>query len=175
VRARFFVPLAAFAVLALMLGVGLKLEPRKVPSPFIGKPAPAFTLPQLDAAKPPFSPAEMQGRVWLLNVWASWCGPCREEHPLLVAAAREKVVPIVGLNYKDEARNATDWLRRLGDPYQAIAVDRDGRAAIDWGVYGVPETFVIDRQGIVRFKHVGPLTPEIWSREVVPLLKKLQT
>lgn len=173
-KAKFFVPLVAFVVLAVLLGVGLKLKPREVPSPFIGKPAPAFTRPQLDASRAAFSPEAMKGQVWLLNVFASWCAPCREEHPLLVAAARDKVVPIVGLNYKDEARNASEWLRRLGDPYNSIAVDRDGRVGIDWGVYGVPETFVIDKQGIVRFKHIGPLTPEVWQRDVMPLVRKLQ-
>ncbi len=173
-KGRFFVPLGIFALLAVLLGVGLKLKPREVPSPFIGKPAPAFNLPQLKSGKPAFDPAQMKGQVWLLNVWASWCAPCREEHPLLVEAARNKLVPIVGLNYKDDPRNADEWLRKLGDPYDSIAVDRDGRVAIDYGVYGVPETFIIDRQGIVRMKHIGPLTPDAWSREVVPLLQKLK-
>ncbi|MCA0240400.1 MAG: DsbE family thiol:disulfide interchange protein [Proteobacteria bacterium] len=174
-RARFFVPLAAFVALAALLAVGLTLKPREVPSPFIGKPAPAFTRPQLKTGQPDFDPAQMKGQVWVLNVWASWCAPCREEHPILVAAARQPgAVPIVGLNYKDEGRAAEDWLRRLGDPYQAVAVDRDGRVGIDYGVYGVPETFVIDRDGIVRLKHIGPLTAEDWTREVVPLLNKLK-
>jgi cytochrome c biogenesis protein CcmG/thiol:disulfide interchange protein DsbE len=173
-KGRFFVPLGIFLLLAVLLGVGLTLNPREVPSPFIGKPAPAFSLPQLKAGAPPFEPAQMKGQVWVLNVWASWCAPCREEHPLLVAAARDKRVPIVGLNYKDDPRNASDWLRKLGDPYQDIAVDRDGRVAIDYGVYGVPETFVIDRDGIVRLKHVGPLTVQVWARDVQPLLDKLK-
>jgi cytochrome c biogenesis protein CcmG, thiol:disulfide interchange protein DsbE len=116
----------------------------------------------------------MQGRVWLLNVWASWCAPCREEHPLLVALAREEKVAIVGLNYKDDTRNAQEWLLRLGDPYLLTAVDQDGRAGIDWGVYGVPETFVVDATGVVRHKVVGPLTQEVWARDVKPLLRKLQ-
>ncbi len=173
-KGRFFVPLGIFALLAVLLGVGLTLKPREVPSPFIGKPAPAFSLPQLRTGKAPFDPAQMKGQVWLLNVWASWCAPCREEHPLLVEAARVKLVPIVGLNYKDDPRNADEWLRKLGDPYESIAVDRDGRTSIDYGVYGVPETFVIDREGIVRMKHIGPLTPEVWTRDVVPLLNKLK-
>ena len=173
-KARFFVPLAVFLVLAVLLAVGLTLKPREVPSPFIGKPAPAFQRPALHAGQPDFDPAQMKGQVWLLNVWASWCAPCREEHPLLVAAARQNLVPIVGLNYKDEPAAATDWLRKLGDPYKAIAVDRDGRVAIDYGVYGVPETFVIDREGIVRLKHIGPLTPEVWQRDVLPLLARLK-
>ncbi|MBL8334830.1 MAG: DsbE family thiol:disulfide interchange protein [Rubrivivax sp.] len=173
-KARLFIPLAIFVVLAVLLAVGLTLKPREVPSPFIGKPAPAFKLPQLKLAGTDFDPAQMKGQVWLLNVWASWCAPCRDEHPLLVEAAAKKLVPIVGLNYKDDPRAAEEWLRKLGDPYQAIAVDRDGRVSIDYGVYGVPETFVIDREGIVRLKHIGPLTPEVWTKTVAPLLDRLK-
>ena len=173
-KTRHAVPLAAFVVLALFLGAGLKLKPREVPSPFIGKAAPPFTLPQLADASKPLSPLDMQGKVWVLNVWASWCAPCREEHPLLVAVAREQGIALVGLNYKDDPRNAQEWLRKLGDPYLATAVDRDGRVGIDYGVYGVPETFVIDKAGIVRHKHVGPLTQEVWTRDVLPLIQKLQ-
>ena len=173
-KGHFFVPLGIFAVLAVLLGMGLKLKPREVPSPFIGKPAPAFTLPQLKVGQAPFDPAQMKGQVWVLNVWASWCAPCREEHPLLVAVAREQRIALVGLNYKDDPRNAQEWLRQLGDPYRVTAVDRDGRASIDYGVYGVPETFVIDRDGIVRFKHVGPLTQQVWARDVLPLIQKLK-
>ncbi len=173
-KRRLFIPLVLFVGLGALLGVGLKLKPREVPSPFIDKPAPAFKLPQLSDAKVDFDPAQMKGQVWLLNVWASWCAPCREEHPLLVDAARAKAVPVVGLNYKDDPRAADEWLRKLGDPYQAIAVDRDGRVSIDYGVYGVPETFVIDRDGVVRLKHIGPLTPEVWQRQVLPLVQRLQ-
>jgi cytochrome c biogenesis protein CcmG, thiol:disulfide interchange protein DsbE len=173
-RARRFAPLAAFALLAVLLGVGLTLKPREVPSPLIGKAAPAFSLPQLGDAGQSFTPASMRGQVWLLNVWASWCAPCREEHPLLVALARQSKLPIVGLNYKDDTRNAQEWLLRLGDPYRTTAVDRDGRAGIDWGVYGVPETFVIDRAGVVRHKVIGPLTQEVWARDVLPLVQRLQ-
>lgn len=173
-KRRLFIPLVLFLGLGALLGVGLKLKPREVPSPFIDKPAPAFKLPQLSEAKADFDPAQMKGQVWLLNVWASWCAPCREEHPLLVDAARAKAVPVVGLNYKDDPRAADEWLRKLGDPYQAIAVDRDGRVSIDYGVYGVPETFVIDREGVVRLKHIGPLTPEVWQRQVLPLVQRLQ-
>lgn len=173
-RWRRFAPLALFALLAVLLGIGLTLKPREVPSPFIGKPAPAFSLPLLSDATKSFAPASMQGRVWLLNVWASWCAPCREEHPLLVAIAREEKVAIVGLNYKDDTRNAQEWLLRLGDPYLMTAVDHDGRAGIDWGVYGVPETFVVDATGVVRHKVVGPLTQQVWARELKPLLQQLQ-
>jgi cytochrome c biogenesis protein CcmG, thiol:disulfide interchange protein DsbE len=173
-KARFFVPLGLFLLLAVLLAVGLTLKPREVPSPFIGKPAPAFELPLLAPGQAAFTPAQMKGQVWLLNVWASWCAPCREEHPLLVAASREQRVPMIGLNYKDDPRNAEDWLRKLGNPYQGVAVDRDGRVGIDYGVYGVPETFVIDRQGIVRMKHIGPMTHEAWTRDVLPLIQKLK-
>jgi cytochrome c biogenesis protein CcmG/thiol:disulfide interchange protein DsbE len=174
VKTRHFVPLAGFAGLALLLGVGLGLKPREVPSPFIGKPAPAFSLPQLHQPQQQLAPGDMQGQVWLLNVWASWCAPCREEHPLLVTAARERQVPIVGLNYKDDPRNAQEWLRKLGDPYVGIGVDASGRVGIDYGVYGVPETFVIDKSGVVRFKHIGPMTPQVWERDVLPLVKRLR-
>lgn len=173
-RLRGFLPLALFALLAVVLGVGLTLNPREVPSPFIGKPAPAFTLPQLHDPARTLAAAEMMGQVWLLNVWASWCAPCREEHPLLVSLAREQQVPIVGLNYKDDPRDAQEWLLRLGDPYRVSIVDRDGGVGIDYGVYGVPETFVIDRAGIVRLKHVGPLTQDVWARKVQPLLLALR-
>jgi cytochrome c biogenesis protein CcmG/thiol:disulfide interchange protein DsbE len=173
-KARLFAPLALFVGLAALLFVGLGLKPREVPSPFIGRPAPAFNLPQLHDAGKSLSPAALQGQVWVLNVWASWCAPCREEHPLLVAAAREQQVTLVGLNYKDDPRNAQEWLLKLGDPYLATATDRDGRVGIDYGVYGVPESFVIDKTGVVRFKHVGPLTQEVWTRDVLPLVRRLQ-
>jgi len=169
----FLIPLAAFAVLAVFLGRGLSLNPREVPSPLIGKPAPTFTLTRLNDAATSVKSADLQGKVWVLNVWASWCGPCRDEHPLWVEFARRSKVPIVGLNYKDQRANALNWLRQLGDPYAMSLFDGDGKVAIDWGVYGVPETFVIDRQGIVRFKHVGPVTPEVLGGKIEPLLKSL--
>ena len=170
----FLIPLAAFAVLAVFLGRGLSLNPREVPSPFIGKPAPTFTLPRLDDPAVQVASTEFQGKVWVLNVWASWCGPCRDEHPHWVEFARRSKVPIVGLNYKDQRGAAQQWLRQLGDPYVMSVSDGDGKAAIDWGVYGVPETFVVDRQGIVRFKHVGPISAELLQRKIEPLLKSLQ-
>jgi cytochrome c biogenesis protein CcmG, thiol:disulfide interchange protein DsbE len=173
-KLRGFAPLIGFVLLAALLAVGLKLKPREVPSPFIGKAAPEFKLPHLGHPGRTLRPADMLGRVWLLNVWASWCAPCRDEHPLLVALAREHKLAIVGLNYKDDPRNAQEWLIRLGDPYHASLIDRDGRAGIDWGVYGVPETFVIDAAGIVRFRHAGPLTPEIWTQQLQPLLLGLR-
>jgi cytochrome c biogenesis protein CcmG, thiol:disulfide interchange protein DsbE len=175
VKLRGFLPLAGFALLAALLAVGLKLKPREVPSPFIGKPAPEFSLPHLHDPARTLQLADMKGQVWLLNVWASWCAPCRDEHPLLVTLAREQKLAIVGLNYKDDPRNAQEWLIRLGDPYQASLIDRDGRIGIDYGVYGVPETFVIDAAGIVRFKHIGPLTQEVWTRQLAPLLESLKS
>ncbi len=173
-KLRLYVPLAAFAALALMLGAGLKLDPREVPSPFIGKPAPAFSLPQLHQPERQLASADMKGQVWMLNVWASWCVACRTEHPLLVELSRQDGITIVGLNYKDDPRSALEWLQRLGDPYATSVVDRAGRVGIDYGVYGVPETFVIDRAGVVRFKHIGPVTPEVWTTRLQPLIRSLQ-
>jgi cytochrome c biogenesis protein CcmG, thiol:disulfide interchange protein DsbE len=162
-----------FAVLAVFLGRGLSLNPREVPSPFIGKPAPEFTLTRLDNAQQAVQRADLLGKPWLLNVWASWCQPCREEHPVLMDLAARKLVPMVGLNYKDRRDAAAQFLTRLGNPYQMTLVDGDGRVGIDWGVYGVPETFVIDAAGVVRFKHVGPLNPEIVAKRLLPLLEEL--
>ena len=170
---RFLLPLAAFVVLLVFLGVGLGLNPREVPSPLIGKPAPAFTLTRLDDASQKMDLADLRGRVWMLNVWASWCAPCRQEHALVQDIARRKLVPVVGLNYKDTRSNATQWLAEMGNPYQATLFDGDGRVGIDFGVYGVPETFIIDQQGIVRMKHTGPLTPEVVRGRIEPLLKQL--
>jgi cytochrome c biogenesis protein CcmG, thiol:disulfide interchange protein DsbE len=173
-KARLFIPLATFVVLAIVLGIGLRLNPREVPSPFIGKPAPAFSLPQLHQPGQQLAAADLKGKVWLLNVWASWCVACRVEHPLLVELSRQQQVPIYGLNYKDDSRNALEWLRQFGDPYTASVLDGDGRVGIDYGVYGVPETFVIDKGGVVRFKHIGPLTHEVWQRDLLPLIQRLQ-
>ncbi len=171
---RFALPLAIFAVLAGFLFVGLGLNPREVPSPFIGKPAPSFQLAQLAVSEQTFSPQQMRGQVWLLNVWASWCVACRVEHPLLVDLAKKKVVPIVGLNYKDQRDAALGWLRQMGDPYQLSAADADGRVGIEYGVYGVPETFVIDKAGVIRFKQIGPITAEVWRDKILPLVQQLR-
>jgi cytochrome c biogenesis protein CcmG, thiol:disulfide interchange protein DsbE len=172
---RRWTPLLAVLALGVLLGVGLGLNPREVPSPFIGKPAPAFASPLLDDPARTLRPEDLRGQVWMLNVWASWCGACREEHPLLVRLARDSKVPIYGLNYKDDPRDAQEWLRRFGNPYTASLMDRDGHVGIDYGVYGVPETFVIDRQGIVRYKHIGPVTQEVWTSRLLPLIQSLQT
>ncbi|HVO05636.1 MAG TPA: DsbE family thiol:disulfide interchange protein [Burkholderiaceae bacterium] len=170
---RFIVPLAIFLVLAGFLAVGLNRDPHMVPSPLIGKPAPAFRLPRLDEPSKLVNRDEMLGKAWVLNVWASWCGPCREEHPHIVAFARTKQVPLVGLNYKDARSDALAWLKEFGNPYDVSLSDLDGRVGIDFGVYGVPETFVIDKLGVIRFKQIGPLTPEVLNTKVVPLLKEL--
>jgi cytochrome c biogenesis protein CcmG/thiol:disulfide interchange protein DsbE len=170
---KFLIPLALFLVLVGFLAVGLNLNPREVPSPLIGKPAPAFTLTRLDAPGQTLQRDELLGKVWVLNVWASWCAPCREEHPLLVDFARRKIAPIYGLNYKDSRPAGMAFLAQLGNPYEASLFDGDGRVGIDYGVYGVPETFVVDKQGMIRFKHVGPLTPEVLQKKIEPLLKEL--
>jgi len=170
---KFVIPLAIFIVLVGFLARGLKLDPREVPSPLIGKPAPAFQLTRLDAPDQTLKRDELLGKVWILNVWASWCAPCREEHPVLVDFARRKLVPVYGLNYKDTRANGQAFLKQLGNPYEASLFDGDGRVGIDYGVYGVPETFVIDRQGVVRLKLVGPLTPDSVRTRIEPLLKEL--
>ena len=172
-KVRFWPPFAVFVSLAVVLGVGLQLNPREVPSPLIGKPAPPFSATLLTDPARQVKRDDLLGKVWILNVWASWCAPCREEHPVLVDFARRGVAPVYGLNYKDKREDAIEWLRRLGDPYTASLVDPDGRIAIDWGVYGVPETFVVDRSGTIRYKHVGVLTPEVLRTRIEPLVSKL--
>ena len=170
---RYFWPLAIFVVLAGFLGFGLKLDPREVPSPLIGKPAPEFRLASLTRPEQFIQKQDLAGKVWVLNVWASWCTACREEHPALVAFARRKAVPMYGLDYKDARSAALAWLKQGGDPYDDSLLDSDGRVGIDFGVYGVPETFVIDRAGVIRYKHIGPVTPEVLRDEIEPLLRKL--
>ena len=172
---KFIVPLALFVVLALFLWRGLSLNPREVPSPLIGKPAPAFALPKLGEPGTTIKREDLLGKVWVLNVWASWCAPCREEHPLVIAFAKRSGVPVYGLNYKDQTAAATGWLAQLGNPYAATLVDADGRVGIDWGVYGVPETFVVDKAGIIRYKHIGPLNEEAIRTKLEPLVKGLSS
>lgn len=173
--ARLLVPLGIFLVLAGFLAVGLKLNPREVPSPLIDKPAPAFQLSVLHEPAAQFTPGDLAGRAWLLNVFASWCVSCREEHGFLMELARQKALPLIGLNYKDQRTDALGYLERLGNPYTLVVVDRDGRTGIDYGVYGTPETFLIDAQGIVRLKHVGPITPEVWQKKFMPKLAELKS
>jgi cytochrome c biogenesis protein CcmG/thiol:disulfide interchange protein DsbE len=190
---KFLLPLVLFAALVVFLGVGLMRDPHEIPSPLVGKPAPAFSLPTLSGDKP-FSPADMQGQVWVFNVWATWCVACREEHPLLVQFSKSHKVPIVGLSYKeiqadDQATGALSedaklllarqrsvkFLQKAGDPYKLSVLDLDGRVGIDYGVYGVPETYIIDKQGIIRYKRVGPVTPEILIDTILPLIQQLDT
>ena len=170
---RFLIPLGVFVVLVVFLAVGLTLNPRDVPSPLKDKPAPAFTLPQLAAAGKSFSPADMKGRVWLFNVWASWCVSCRQEHPLLVAFAKEGKVPVVGLNYKDQEVDAKGWLAQFGDPYVLSAVDADGRVGIDYGGNCVAETNYIDNPRKIRKKHTRAITPESLQKQILPLVAEL--
>ena len=162
----------AFIALVLLLAVGLRLNPREVPSPLIGKPAPAFDLPLLHAPDKRFTQKDMLGEVWVLNVWASWCPPCLVEHPVVTQLS--KSVPVIGLNYKDTREDALPWLKRNGDPFKYSLFDANGRIAMDYGVYGVPETYVIDRKGVIRYKHIGPLTPEAAQKKVVPLVQELR-
>ena len=171
--ARYLVPLGIFLVLVVFLGVGLGLNPRQVPSPLIDRPAPAFVLPQLHAPEKSIGPEALRGQVWLLNVWASWCVSCRQEHPVLIDLAKSGEVPIYGLNYKDQREDALRWLVQWGDPYKLSIMDVKGATGIDYGVYGVPETFVIDKAGIIRYKQIGPLTPEILRDKILPLVRKL--
>ena len=172
---RYLAPLAIFALLVAFLYRGLSMDPKLVPSPLIGKPAPAFSLPRLDDPSATISNTDLKGKVTLLNVWATWCVSCRQEHETLVELAKTGQVDIYGLNYKDDRQDAKRWLAQFGNPYIANAFDGSGRVAIDWGVYGAPETFIIDRNGIIRHKHIGPLTVDIINREILPLVAKLKS
>lgn len=175
----FLIPLVLFGALAVFLGLGLTHDPSEVPSPLIGKPAPAFALPQLavDGGAPAgaqFQSEQMRGKVWLLNVWASWCTSCRDEHPTLLELARKGTVPLIGLDYKDQDADGRRWLAEAGNPYQLVAVDADGRVGIDYGVYGVPETYVIDKAGVIRYKQIGPMSPKVLYEKIMPLIEELQ-
>ena len=168
---RFLLPAGVFALLVAVLFIGIQRAPEKtvIPSALIGKPAPQFTLPVL-GAEAPFDAGSLRGKWYVLNVWGTWCPECRNEHEMLLEIARSEVIPVIGLNWKDEDAAALDWLAQLGNPYDVVVADRDGRVAIDWGVYGAPETFLVDPQGKVVHRHVGPLTPEVWSREFLARL-----
>ena len=190
---RYYWILGGFAALVALLAIGLNLNPREVPSPLVGKPAPAFALNMLAQPETTFGPKDMQGKAWLLNVWSSWCVSCRQEHPVLVEFSRKSDVPLVGLNYKEvrgdggfdmskmpagEERKlafqrASKWLADHGNPYKLTVMDLDGRVGIDYGVYGVPETYVIDQAGVIRMKHTGPITPEVLDKKILPLLAEL--
>lgn len=173
-KAKFLLPLAVFCVLLVFLAVGLKLDPREVPSPLVNKPAPIFQLSQLEQADLKFSPADLKGKVWLLNVWASWCVSCRQEHPVLMAFARTGMIPVIGLDYKDQRKDALAVLRRSGNPYDLTAFDSDGRVGIDYGVYGVPESYLIDKAGVIRYKHIGPISEEDMQNKIIPLINELK-
>ncbi|MEO8080421.1 MAG: DsbE family thiol:disulfide interchange protein [Caldimonas sp.] len=169
----FLIPLAAFFALAAVLAVGLKLDPREVPSPLIDKPAPKFALARLDDPARTVRLDDLRGKPFILNVWASWCVACREEHPVLLEFAKKRAVALYGLNYKDTRADAGAWLTRFGNPYDVSFFDEDGRVGIDFGVYGVPETFVVDGHGVIRMKHIGPLTPDVLANKIEPLLRTL--
>lgn len=171
---RFLIPIGVFVVLVGFFWKGLGLNPRDLPSPLIDKPAPTFQLPQLHNTQQSFSPEEMKGKVWMLNVWASWCASCRYEHPLFLELARSGEVPIYGLNYKDAPADAKNWLNQLGDPYVLSVSDMAGDVGIDYGVYGVPETYIIDKQGVIRHKHTGPVDREALEKEILPLIRELK-
>ncbi|HZP85529.1 MAG TPA: DsbE family thiol:disulfide interchange protein [Burkholderiales bacterium] len=174
-RMRFLLPLGIFIVLVGFLAVGLRLNPREVPSPLIDKPAPPFSLVRLDEPTQTLKVEDMRGKVWLLNVWASWCVACMQEHPVLLEFSKNKSVPLYGLNYKDQRDDALAWLAKHGNPYDLSIVDPDGRVGIDYGVYGVPETFLIDKQGVIRYKYIGPITREALNNTILPLIQRLQS
>ena len=188
---KFLIPLALFAALVVFLAVGLTRDPREIPSPLVGKPAPEFSLPVLVGDKP-FSPSDLKGKVWMFNVWATWCVACREEHPLLVDFAKSSRIPVVGLSYKEiqpqdmangplkdaeklqmARERSLRFLQRQGDPYKLSVMDLDGRVGINYGVYGVPETYVIDKAGVIRYKFVGAVTPALLAEKILPLIAEL--
>src|ERR1035437_5526291 len=190
---RFLWPLIGFVVLVALLAFGLNLNPSDVPSPLIGKPAPMFTMARLDGPEQSFSPKGVVGKVWLLNVWSTWCVSCRQEHPVLVEMAKSQAVALVGLNYKEvrgdgefdmdkitadaekklALERSNGWLKQHGNPYSLSVLDLDGRVGIDYGVYGVPETYVIDKTGVIRMKQTGPITPDVFSGKILPLVAEL--
>ena len=171
---RFLIPFGLFIVVVGFLAVGLTLNPRELPSPLVGKAAPEFSLPQLHDQEKVISSNDLKGKVWLLNFWASWCGGCKEEHPVLLNLARSGAVPIYGMDYKDERSEALAWLKEWGNPYPIVAVDQSGRVGINYGVYGVPETYVIDKAGVIRYKQIGPLREDILEQKILPLVRELQ-
>lgn len=170
---RFLLPLGIFVILVILLAFGLTQDPKKVPSPLIGKPAPTFTLPQLHNPSASFGPEDFKGKVWVLNVWASWCVSCRAEHEYITQLSRLKLVDVVGLDYKDDPADGRRWLQQFGNPYRLSVVDADGRVGIDWGVYGVPETFIIGKDGLIKHKHIGPVNEKSLHEEIVPMIQSL--
>jgi cytochrome c biogenesis protein CcmG/thiol:disulfide interchange protein DsbE len=172
-KLRYLLPLLVFMFIAIILWRGLGLHPAQIPSPLIDKPAPSFELPNLLDSKPTTN-KDFLGHVSLVNVWATWCYACAEEHAFLLTLAKNPDIMLFGLNYKDDPTAAKKWLEQYGNPYQMVAVDRTGNVGIDWGVYGTPETFVVDKHGIIRFKYIGPLTPEVWNQTLKPLVDRLR-
>ena len=172
---RYIIPLVLFISLVVVLAVGLKRDPRLVPSPFIGRPAPELNLPTLKDPSRRITRQDLLGKVTLVNIWASWCGACRDEHEILLRLAKENGARILGFDYKDQREDALAWLKRMGDPYVDVVTDTDGRVGIEWGVYGVPETFLVDQEGVIRFKQIGALGEESVATELLPLMQKLQS
>lgn len=169
-----YIPLVIFAVLVVFLAIGLTRDPREIPSPLIGKPAPEFSAPNLHNTALTLTKQDMLGKVWLLNTWASWCVACREEHPLLVEFSKSKMIPIIGLDYKDKDQDGLQWLARYGNPYDVAIADRDAKIGINFGVYGVPESFLIDKAGIIRYKQIGPFNEDAIQNKLIPLIRELQ-
>ena len=169
-----YIPLVVFIVMAVFFAIGLTMNPRDIPSPLIGKSVPEFSLPPVQGRTLGLSSTDLRGQVSLVNVFASWCVACREEHPILMGIKEKGLVPLHGINYKDKPDDARAWLDEMGDPYTRIGADISGRVAIDWGVYGVPETFVIDRDGLIVHKHIGAITPQAMRDTIMPIIKKLQ-
>lgn len=167
---RYLIPVAVLALLVALFAIGLRQDPREIPSPLIGKPAPAFALPQLGGERQ-LSQDDLKGRPLLVNFFASWCAGCQVEHPLLMQLAGQGV-EIVGMDYKDATADATQWLQRHGNPYRTVIADQQGTAGLDFGVYGVPETFVLDAAGVIVHKHIGPLTEQAWREKIAPLMRK---
>ena len=171
---RYLVGIAIFVVIMALLGVGLTLDPRRIPSPLIGKPMPPFELTTVHDPKLTLGKKDLIGKISLLNIWASWCQASLQEHPVLMELARRGTVPIYGLNYKDKRMDAIAWLKKYGNPFVMSASDLNGRVGIEWGVYGVPETFIVDRKGTIRHKHIGPLSMDKLEKEILPLVRQLQ-
>ncbi len=171
---KFWIPIGLFVLIGILLAYGLSLDPRKIPSPLVDKPLPAFSLPTLENPKKVVTNTDLHGKVVIINVWASWCAACKVEHPVLMAFAQRQAAPLIGLNYKDAPEDALAVLKTDGNPYEVSLLDRDGRTGIDWGVYGVPETFVVDKEGVIRYKHIGPISAEDIQNTLLPLLQKLR-
>lgn len=168
-----FLPAIGFFILVAVFLIALRGDPSKIPSPFIGKPAPAFSLPTLFDKNVTIDNDSIKGEVVLLNIWASWCTACQQEHHLLLALKEQHNIKLIGLNYKDKEQDAKTWLEKFEDPYAEIAYDFAGKVGIDWGVYGVPETFILDKDGIIRHKIIGPIDEDIVNQEILPLVEKL--